>query len=49
VLIKKGEDIDFFGIIAHGKVFAALDFLTKMKDLSIGDMIGFMNVSELSE
>jgi hypothetical protein len=29
-------------------MFAALDYTTKIKDLEIGDMIGFMNVSELT-
>lgn len=32
-ICKKGEDIDFFGILVHGKLFAALDYTTKIKDL----------------
>mmetsp|Transcript_13599 Transcript_13599/g.13336 ORF Transcript_13599/g.13336 Transcript_13599/m.13336 type:complete len:171 (+) Transcript_13599:180-692(+) len=40
--------MDFFGIIAHGKAFVCLEYTMKIKDLGIGDMIGFMNLSELT-
>ena len=39
--------MDFFGLFLHGQAFISLDH-QKMKTLSIGDMIGFMFVSELA-
>ncbi|CDW84841.1 UNKNOWN [Stylonychia lemnae] len=45
-IAKRNEEIDFFGIFLHGQAFVSLD-LQKIKTMSIGDMIGFMCVSEL--
>ena len=44
---KKGEDVDFFAIVLHGSMFVAAQNM-RLKTLSIGDMIGFMNVSEMT-
>ncbi len=46
-ICKKGEDIDFFGIFLHGQAFVALEH-ERLKNLQIGDMTGFMNVSEMT-
>ncbi len=44
-ICKKYEEIDFFGIILHGQTFISLDHV-KVQTLGIGDMIGFMQLSE---
>eukprot|EP00347_Sterkiella_histriomuscorum_P003182 403365276 len=45
-ICKKGEDIDFYGLFLHGEAFVSIDNY-KIKTLSIGDMIGFMQLSEM--
>jgi len=46
-ICKQGEDIDFFGIIVHGQTFVCMEH-QKIKTLEIGEMIGFMCLSELA-
>lgn len=46
-ICRKNEETDFLGLILHGQVFISLDH-AKLKTLNIGDMTGFMNVSELT-
>lgn len=46
-ICKKGDDMDFFGIIIHGVAFASAEH-QRFRSYNIGDMLGFMAVSELS-
>ena len=46
-ITKKGDEVDYFGIILHGTAFASVDH-QRFRTLQIGDMIGFMAVSELT-
>lgn len=46
-MCKKGEDVDFFGILIHGEVFASVEH-SKFCYYKIGEMFGYMNLSELS-
>lgn len=39
--------MDLFGILLHGNAFAALNNM-RLKSLSVGDMIGFMSLSEMT-
>ena len=47
-MCKKGDDIDFFAIVLHGSLFASVDH-QRLRSIHIGDMLGFMAVSELSQ
>jgi CRP-like cAMP-binding protein len=44
---KKGDEVDFFGILIHGTVFASVEH-NRFRTLQIGDMFGYMEISELS-
>ncbi len=46
-ICKKGDEVDYYGLFLHGQAFISLDH-QKLRTLSIGDMIGFMLVSELN-
>ena len=46
-ICKKGDDVDFFGILIHGIVFASIEH-NRFRTLQIGDMFGYMEISELS-
>jgi CRP-like cAMP-binding protein len=46
-ICKKGDEIDFFGILLHGGVFASIEH-NRIRSLQIGEMFGYMALSELS-
>jgi CRP-like cAMP-binding protein len=46
-LCKKGDEVDFFGVLLHGTVFASVEH-NRFRTLQIGEMFGFMELSELS-
>jgi hypothetical protein len=39
--------VDFFGILIHGIAFASVEH-NRFRTLQIGEMFGYMNISELS-
>lgn len=45
MICKKGEEIDFLGVFLHGSAFVSIDH-AKIKTLGIGEMVGFMYLSE---
>lgn len=46
-ICKRGDEVDFFGLLIHGAVFASVEH-QRFRTLQLGDMIGFMSVSELT-
>jgi len=38
-LVKKGDEIDYYGVILSGEAFASIDDM-KIQTLSVGDQIG---------
>ena len=46
-ITKKGEPIDYFGIIVHGRAYICHDY-KNMKTLEVGDMIGYMNAADFT-
>lgn len=47
-LCKKGEPVDFLGIVVHGTLFVEGE-TSNLKELKIGDMIGHNVISEFTE
>ena len=47
-IVKKGENVEFFGIIVHGTCFISHEY-RPMKDLEIGTMIGQMFTAEFTQ
>jgi hypothetical protein len=39
--------VDYFGIILHGQCFASVEH-SRFRTMQIGDMLGFMSISELT-
>ncbi len=46
-MCKKGDEVDFFGILIHGTVFASVEH-NRFRTLQIGEMFGYMEISEMS-